>query len=306
MTNTQISKKYLDNEKDFIDYVVRVELGLKKTQSIVANTILLDEYKDKTIVNVAKKILDRKIFEETGKTRDSLNIIKYTWSDYVAKKIVEKDWCFKDGRKIEDWNDLRTYLRYEHFQLWLKSKLNREAELSLTLNELWSILTDRTSASNNFIVRPRKEQMASINYSRREKKTLPKYSLGTRVNCYLKLEQASYVILLCKETSGLILCVCPSYLTFTNYHPPGEFICPDLNHEECPYLTLENESGIGIEEWIAITSPHKLPLNWLPDKDEELDEHEPIELSEVELLDLLNYVRHQKCEVMGFKYQIAA
>lgn len=305
MANNQSEKIYLENEKEFIDYVVRVELGLNKNHAIVANILLLDKHKNKKIVNLATLILNQEIIDKTGTEVNSIEVQKSTLKK-IKRKIAEKKWHLKDGRMIENWHDLRTYLRYEHFQMWLKSKLDREVELSLTLNELWSILTDRISASNNFIVRPRKEQIASIHYNRREKKTLPKYSSGTRVNCYLKLEQPSYVILLCKESSGLILCVCPSYLVFKNYHPPGEFICPDLNHEECPYLTLENEAGIGIEEWIAITSPQKLALNWVPDKDEELEEHNPIELSEVELLDLLNSIKNQECQVMGFKYQITA
>ncbi|WP_414545184.1 DUF4384 domain-containing protein [Nostoc sp. CCY0012] len=174
---------------------------------------------------------------------------------------------------------------------------------NLEPQQLWSKISEQISSTDKFYVLPLEIKKADIKLPGR-KKMLPEYPLGTRIRCYIQLEQPSYVILLSKFTSGDILCVCPSSLVFKNYHQKGEFVCPDPKHDECPYFELDG--NLGIEEWIAITSSQKPIINWLPQDDSELSEQDPMELSSLELNDLLNYVKNEECEVMGFKYKITA
>lgn len=182
-------------------------------------------------------------------------------------------------------------------------KQDYKLESELEPQQLWLRISKQISSTNNFSVRPLEIKVADIKLYRK-KKMLPEYPLGTRMRCYLKLEKPSYVILISKFTSGTIWCISPTSLVFNNYHQKGEFVCPDPNHEELPYLELEGD--LGVEEWIAITCFRKPKLNWLPQDDSELSKQDPMELSSSELNDLLNYVRSEDCEVMGFRYKITA
>ena len=113
----------------------------------------------------------------------------------------------------------------------------------------------------------------------------------------INLDQKGYLILLEREPSGAVCCLCPSEYAPEFCFDAGEITLPQ--YPPSPYPTF-TATELGQDQMVAVISPKKPPLDWL-----EISQQEALELNQNQIKALLEYIdRSSKAEVLYRKYSV--
>ncbi|WP_051470196.1 DUF4384 domain-containing protein [Fischerella sp. PCC 9605] len=167
----------------------------------------------------------------------------------------------------------------------------------LTLNELWQELKAfgfRTDKMGVVLVQEETLGMWT------PQSTYPKLvSLGSRIRFELNIESTGYLLLLEKNTSGEVWCLCPSFLAPQPYLSAGKNSLPQ---QDAPITSFQLEGAPGLEQILAVMSKEAPSIKWLPQGSDE-----PLQLNEGYLIELLKYVNQSEdCKVLYTEYTVTA
>ncbi|MGC9310931.1 MAG: hypothetical protein ACP5E4_04395, partial [Candidatus Aenigmatarchaeota archaeon] len=149
---------------------------------------------------------------------------------------------------------------------------------------LWEQLvkTSQPTQQMGFIVAP---GVADLARHRKPSTYIRRVEAGSEIILEMTLVEPANLTLLARETDGTVVCFCPSAEYAPKSHlSAGIHQLPQPQQREGTYQTFAVED-IGREQWLALLTPQKPPLDWL-----EQSRWETLELQQSQLQEMFEYV----------------
>jgi hypothetical protein len=293
--------KYDIHEDEFLK-AIATRLGLSgKTWDV-----FLARFQDKNSNATNKDIafyLEAELLEGTSDGSNPAIILRDHLIAICDK--FEAQGCDYQGSTKGKWKIAKRYLREELYPEWVKQR----RIIPLTCEQLWRELWGQAKPTNKMqpILLNDKLQPVSLN---------PKLPLGlemgeaeidatapisiplkSKIRLDINLEQAGYLLLLEKGTSGKLWCLCPSGFAPEWRHSGGRITLP-LASSRHRYFKLTGSTGW--EEIVAVITRNLPELDWLPEPGEPL-----LQLQEGHLTGLLDYLKDDRdSQLWRMAYQV--
>ena len=279
-----ISKEYNDNEKMFLNMIaddwgfVDFKRKLVFTERFISSN---DDLRNSALVDVLTDSLSSDKPKDE-RDEDAKRVFKSCLNKILSKMEVEG--CdFKDVTKdkcliAKPWLRGTVYLQWFKQQLWneLKAKTTAKNKIGPVLAGNVSNLGLRYKTPNPYL------------------DTVP---INSDIWLKINLEQPGHLILLEREPSGVMCCICPSEYAPEFQVKSGETTLPQYPPSPYPVFTATEE---GQEQMLAVITPDKPSLHWL-----EKSQQEALELDHQHLYELLIYVEERSdSQVFYTEYQV--
>jgi len=171
--------------------------------------------------------------------------------------------------------------------LWIN-----ERQPSLTIDKLWQQLVDKATRTDKIGL-----VLADVLDLGSEYQDCVR--LGSNIRFEVNLENAGYLLLLDKGTSGKVYCLCPSGYAPKPQVPAGLTVLP---HDSSPRKSLKVTGVLGLEQLVAIIAKDKPALDWLQEGSKA-----PLELREEHMTRLVEYLSHNPdCKVLYMEFTITS
>lgn len=264
--------RYEDNEVDFLEATaIRLGFTTEKCKFVFMQCFLKanDDLENKDLAEVFEPQLTKDSSNAGNTLRDCL---KQIYSKLEAEGCNSKE-AKTDKRPIA-----KSWLRGTIYPQWLKE-------------HLWEQLKATATPTNK--MGPVLAELATLGMRRKYLKTVP---LGSEIKFHVNLDREGYLILLEREPSGILCCLCPSEYAPESHRPAGVTVLPQPSSL---YFGADEE---GCEQILALITQELPPLDWLPNGSEE-----PLELSVSHLNELLEYLNHNNdCQLLRTEYTVTA
>jgi hypothetical protein len=277
-----ISKEYNDNEDMFLNAIAD-QWGFKDRCKLVFVQRFLgsnDDLANNALADVLKENLSLDKLKE-----DQKGYVIRIFTDYLSKTIFPKmkdEGC--DFQEVDKCEIAKSWLRGTVYLQWLKQ-------------QLWDELKTKTTAKNK--IGPVLAGNVS-NLGLRHKTPnsyLDTVPINSDIWLKINLEQPGHLILLEREPSGVMCCICPSEYAPQFQVKPGETTLPQYPPSPYPVFTATEE---GQEQMLAVITPEQPPLNWLAKS-----QQEALELDHQHLYELLTYVENcSDSQVFYTEYEV--
>lgn len=154
-------------------------------------------------------------------------------------------------------------------------------EDDLSLQKLWQRLQGQATPTDlmGAVAPPR---IPTLGARPRNTPYLPTVPLGSNIKFQLNLDRAGHLILLEREPSGAVVCLCPSNYAPNTYTTGEIFTLPQYPPSPAPYL---GATEAGCEQYVALLCQELPPLSWL-----EKSKREALELNVGHLRELMEYL----------------
>ncbi|MGK7882853.1 MAG: hypothetical protein AB4060_22545, partial [Crocosphaera sp.] len=220
-------------------------------------------------------------------------ILKGCWHKSIFPKLKA------EGYQGENkWQEARQWLINTKYPIWKDQQVS-----SLNLLDSWRWLQEK--AGNSRVINPiilKQPPLSELAIGGWEKKENPikQIPLNSLIHYQIQLPQGGYLLLLEKFSNSTdIYCLCPSCVSPSFEFETGKVILP----QKTKYYSKDHftvEGSIGIEEVLAVISPVKPKLDWLPNLQDK-----PLSLTEKHLQSLITMVNMQsETQVFWTRYQI--
>jgi hypothetical protein len=282
---TMLSKEYNDNEEMFLNAIAD-DWGFVdfKCKQVFTYRFLSDNDdlgNSALVVRVLKDILSSRE-DENEQIEDAQRSLKYHLNKIFSKMEVQG--CdFQDVGK-DKFLIAKSWLRGTVYLQWFKQ-------------QLWDELKTKTTAKNKMGV----VLAGNVGHLGMRHKTpnlyLDTVPINSDIWLKINLEQPGHLILLEREPSGVMCCICPSEYAPQFQVKPGETTLPQYPPSPYPVFTATEE---GQEQMLAVITPDKPSLHWL-----EKSQQEALELDHQHLYELLTYVEGRSdSQVFYTEYQV--
>jgi len=172
---------------------------------------------------------------------------------------LEEEGCDFGATTTGRWKVGKAWLRREHFPQWAKAQ-GLIAETLLTFEQLWDQLKAKATSTNKMgmVLAP---QLATAAMTHSEPsdylKTVP---LHSDILFKANLDCKGYLILLERDPSGAVCCVCPS-----NYAPDSRYTLNEMTLPQFPPSRYRAFTATepGKEQLLALITQELPPLAWL-------------------------------------------
>ncbi|WP_254173941.1 DUF4384 domain-containing protein [Planktothrix pseudagardhii] len=277
-----LSTQYQDNEKQFLEEIAQ-EWGFKDRCKLVFIERFLrsnDDLENNALADVLQEnlSLDKSIESQE-------EYVKRIFTDYLSKTIfpkMQRKGCDFNGAHKDKCPIAKQWLEEIVYPQWLKQTL-------------WKQLKTKTTAKNKMGV-----VLAGDvgNLGMRHKTPyLDKVPKDSDILFKVNLDQPGHLILLEREPSGGMCCICPSEYAPEFQVKGGEITLPQYPPSPYPAFTATEE---GQEQILAVITPDKPSLDWL-----EKSQQEGLELDHQHLDELLTYVENcSTSQVFYTEYQV--
>ena len=274
-----ISKEYNDNEEMFLNAIAD-QWGFKDRCKLVFVQRFLRSNDDLTHDALAD-VLEDNLKDTKSKPENHQQVLKDYLSRNIFMKMAEKGCDFKSRDKSLS---AKSWLRGTVYLQWLKQTL-------------WNELKTKTTAKNK--IGPVLAGNVS-NLGMRHKTPNPylnKVPKDSDILFKINLDQPGHLILLEREPSGVMCCVCPSEYAPEFQVKGGEITLPQYPPSPYPAFTATEE---GQEQILAVITPDQPSLNWLAKS-----QQEALELDYQHLYELLTYIEERSdSQVFYTEYQV--
>lgn len=203
----------------------------------------------------------------------------------------EAQGCDYQGITKGKWKIAKRYLREELYPEWVKQR----RIIPLTCNQLWQELWGQAEPTNKMqpillndklqpvLLNPKLPLGLEMGEAEIDETAPISIPLKSKIRLDINLEQAGYLLLLEKGTSGKLWCLCPSGFAPEWRHSGGRITLP-LASSRHRYFKLTGSTGW--EEIVAVITRNLPELDWLPKPGEPL-----LQLQEGHLTGLLDYLK---------------
>jgi hypothetical protein len=175
-------------------------------------------------------------------------------------------------RDYKNSSNFRDHFR-NHITLWL----NERQPPSLTLDKLWQQLVNKATLTDQIGL-----VLADLLDLGSEYQDCVR--LGSNIRFKVNLENAGYLLLLDKGTSGKVYCLCPSGYAPEPHLPGGLTVLP----QSCSSRkSIKVTGNVGLEQLVAVIAKDKPAFDWLQEGSQA-----PLKLREDHLIRLLEYLNH--------------
>jgi|SRR5919202_3381674 hypothetical protein len=266
------SLRYEDNEIDFLEATaIRLGFTTEKCKFVFVQRFLQanDDLENKELAEVFEPQLTKDSSDAGNTLRDCLKAIY---------KKLEGEGCNSKGATTDKLPIAKSWLRDTVYPKWLKE-------------HLWEQLKATATPTNK--MGPVLAELATLGMRRKYLKTVP---LGSEIKFHVNLDREGYLILLEREPSGILCCLCPSEYAPKSRCPAGLTVLPQPSSL---YFGADEE---GCEQILALITQELPPIDWLPKGSEE-----PLELSVSHLNELLEYLNYSPdSKVLYAEYMVTS
>jgi hypothetical protein len=281
---------YQTHEGDFLE-AMATRFGFTGKNRLIFEKRFLEDNAGITHAKLAE-IYKTKLIAGT-KNGDAAQILRQQVKAICDK--LEAAGC-PPSEEIEPWKNAKRWLREDRFPEWAKSQ-GLIATTSPSSDQLWQELKAKVNTSNELevvVVEPKVGELGARR--KRHQKIVP---LDSDIEFHLQLDSAGYLILLEREPSGIIGCLCPSEYAPQLHRPLGKMILPQFPPSPYPYFGADE---VGREQLIALITQELPPFDWLSTSHDEDFNLEKEHLNG--LLEYLNQTRNW--QVMYAEYVVVA
>ncbi len=269
--------RYEEHEGDFIEAMATRYGFTGKSRFIFEKRFL--EVNAEVIHAKLAEMYKTKLIERT-KNGDTAQILRQQVKAICDK--LEAAGC-PPSEGIEPWKNAKRWLREEIFPEWAKSQ-GLIATTSPSSDELWQELKAKVNTSNEVDVVVIESKIGELGARRkRHQKIVP---LDSDIEFHLQLDSVGYLILLEREPSGIIGCLCPSEYAPQSHRPLGKMILPQFPPSPYPYFGADE---VGREQLIALITQELPPFDWLSSSHDE-----DLNLEKEHLNGLLEYLNQTR------------
>ena len=274
-----ISKEYNDNEDMFLNAIAD-QWGFKDRCKLVFVEGFRSSNDDLTRYALAD-VLEDNLKNTKSKPKYHRQVLKDYLTKNIFMKIAEKGCDFQNRDKFLI---AKSWLRGTVYLQWLKQTL-------------WNELKTKTTAKNKMGA----VLAGNVGHLGMRHKTpnpyLEKVPKDSDILFKVNLDQPGHLILLEREPSGVMGCICPSEYAPQFQVKPGETTLPQYPPSPYPVFTATEE---GQEQILAVITPDKPSLHWL-----EKSQQEEIKLDHEHLYELLTYIEERSdSQVFYTEYQV--
>lgn len=295
--------RYEDHEEDFLE-AMATRFCFHGNDRLAFKERLREANSDLQQQQLAE-VLERDLRKVSyKKDANPVYIVRDRLLKSIYPKLIEEG-CTFTGAKQDWWKQAKRYLREELYPEWVKQR----RIIPLTCEQLWQELWRQAKPTNKMqpILLNDKLQPVSLNpklLSDLEMgeaeidETAPiSIPLNSKIRLDINLEQAGYLLLLEKGTSGKLWCLCPSGFAPEWRHSGGRITLP-LASSRHRYFKLTGSTGG--EEIVAVITRNLPELDWLPKPGEPL-----LQLQEGQLTGLLDYLKdYRDSQLWRMAYQV--
>ncbi len=232
--------------------------------------------------NDLAEVLETDLIKGT-KEGDAVTILRDQWGKAICPKLAVAGCDFNDTKRGK-WKIAKRWLREDKFPEWC---LERDLP---PLEQLWQRLREKATLT---------DKMGPIIHG-----TLDMFShyekcvrLGSSIRFEVNFDEAGYLTLLDKGTSGSLWCLCPSSYASEPYMPDGKTILPQKEGK-----SFKITGNVGKEQVVAVITKELPDLDWLPK-----EKQSPLEMDAGHLQELVEYL-HPRADARVFymEYTVTA
>ncbi|MFB8788495.1 MAG: DUF4384 domain-containing protein, partial [Potamolinea sp.] len=270
-------------EEKFLEAIAIKYYFIGKTKFIFVerfrqkNTNLLD--------NPFSEVFEWQLREGLQEGGDPAIVLRAHLGNNIYPKL-ENEGCDFGEVTRNKWKIGVPWLREEVFPEWL-TKQQPKPE---TRDGLWQLLQQQATQSSEMKPVIVSKKVATLGMTRSRNSDLITIPIDSDIRFEVKLDSPGHLVLLEKEPSGAICCLCPSEYAPELEHPAGVAVLPQQKSPVQSFCVNE----LGREEILAIISKQKPTLDWWCNGGEEV-----LKLDVSHLLKLHDYVeRNQDCQLL--------
>lgn len=282
--------RYEEHEGDFLE-AMATRFGFTGKNRLIFEKRFLEDNAGVTHAQLAE-MYKTKLIAGT-KNSDAAQILRQQVKAICGK--LEAAGC-PPSAGIEPWKGAKRWLREDIFPEWAKSQ-GLIATTSPSSDELWQEIKAKVNTSNELEVVVVESKIGELGARRkRHQKIVP---LDSDIEFHLQLDSAGYLILLEREPSGIIGCLCPSEYAPQLHRPLGKMILPQFPPSPYRYFGADE---VGREQLIALITPELPPFDWLSSSHDE-----DLNLEKEHLNGLLEYLnQNQNWQLIYTEYVVVA
>ena len=286
--------RYEDYEEPFLKDMVR-RFGFSGKTELAFVQRLLDANNDLEKDQDLADILEKQLTEGNEDGSNPAIILRDRWRLAICPKLAEEG-CDFNGATRGRWKIAKRWLREVIFPQWAKEQ-GLVTPPPFTLDEIWQQLKAKAIDSNLLeVVLAEELREVPVLGARRNKsrKTVP---VNSDIKYEVKVEREGYLILLEREPSGVVCCLCPSEYAPNSRCDAGVMVLP-----QCPPSkdSTFGSDEVGREQILALITQELPPLDWL-----EKSKEKALELDRDHLYGLLEYVEgNRDCQVLWTEYSV--
>lgn len=290
------TKLYEDNEEAFLqDMVIRFGFS-GNTELAFVQRLLLSNKDLEQWERLADVLKDDLLRGARSKEADPVKLLKDRWDTAICPKLEKELKCTFSGQG--KWKQVRQKLYEVEFPQWAKTR-GLIAETLLTFEQIWENLKAKATPTNKMgvVLAP---QLAAMGMTHPEPsdylKTVP---LKSNILFKANLDCEGHLILLEKEPSGDVCCVCPSKYAPDSRYTLNEITLPQYPPSPYPTFTATEP---GQEQLLAFITQELPPLAWLGENKQKI-----VKLDRPHLHELLEYLEGaSQSQVFYTEYRVMA
>ena len=273
-----LSTQYQDNEQQFLEEIAEEWNFNERTQLVFVQRFISSNQDLEN--NDLADVLEANLKKDNSDV-DHQNVLRDCLRNTIWKKMVEKG-CDFNGAHKDKCPIAKQWLEKTVYPQWLKQTL-------------WKQLKTKTTARNK--VGPVLAGSVGNLGLLHKKPFLKEVPLNSDILFKVDLDQPGHLILLEREPSGGMCCVCPSEYAPEFQVKGGEITLPQYPPSPYPAFTATEE---GQEQILAVITPDKPSLNWLAES-----QKEALELDHEHLFELLSYLEEcSTSQIFYTEYQV--
>jgi hypothetical protein len=284
-----MSLNYEDLEDKFLE-----DMAIRYCFAGKTKTVFVERFRE------SNNDLNDKNFGETFETQlreglqeggDPAIIVRDQLRNNIYPKLKEEGCDFGEATK-QKWKIGKRWLREKVFPKWVREQQPKPE----TLNGLWQLLQQQATQSSEMgpVIIPQK--VGTLGMTGLQNHDLIMIPINSHIRFEVKFDSPGHLLLLEKEPSGAICCLCPSEYAPELEHPAGVAVLPQKKSQETSFCVNE----LGHEEILAIISKQKPTLDWWCNGGEDV-----LKLDVSHLLELHDYVeRNQNCQLLRMEYMV--
>lgn len=282
--------RYEDYEADFLD-AMATRFGFTGKNSLIFEKRFLEDNREVTHETLAAKFAEK--LNKGTEDGDPYRIFRQQLSKICEK--LEAAGC-PPSKGVDRWKNAKRWLREVIFPQWAKEQ-GLVTPPPFTVDQIWQQLKAKAIDSNLLEVVLAEELREVPVLGARRNKSRKSVPVNSDIKYQVKVEREGYLILLEREPSGVVCCLCPSEYAPNSRCDAGVMVLPQCPPSE--YATFGADE-VGREQILALITQELPPLDWLEESKEEA-----LELEREHLYGLLEYVEgNRDCQVLWTEYSV--
>lgn len=283
--------KYEDQEAIFLE-----AMATRFCFSGKNRIIFVERFREKNADSNNKSIAERYQVELLEGTKNGIAETIFTQQlSAICDKLTEEG-CDFNGATKGRWKIAKRWLREVIFPQWAKEQ-GLVTPPPFTIDEIWQQLKTKAIDSNLLEVVLAEELREVPVLGARRNKSRKSVPVNSDIKYEVKVEREGYLILLEREPSGVVCCLCPSEYAPNSRCSAGVMVLPQCPPSE--YATFGSDE-VGREQILALITQELPPLDWL-----KKSKDEALELEREHLYGLLEYVEgNRDCQVLWTEYSV--